>query len=163
MSTTRLLSLLLASAMSFPLTAQTAEEAQRLHTQGRECFNSGRIAEGRALTKRAVDMRRQLFGEHHADYITSLNNYALSFEMEKNYGEAIRLQRRVMELCDSLNPPHPNWGLYTLNYGRFLYCDGKNRKRQGYGKKPSEGWRSSASRMNTCSMHSPLYIPRPTT
>lgn len=128
MSTTRLLSLLLASAMSFPLTAQTAEEAQRLHTQGRECFNSGRIAEGRALTKRAVDMRRQLFGEHHADYITSLNNYALSFEMEKNYGEAIRLQRRVMELCDSLNPPHPNWGLYTLNYGRFLYCDGKKQE-----------------------------------
>ena len=122
----RIPTLLLLSALSLPLCAQSAEEAQRLHDLGRENFTAGNILQARKYTKQALDMRLKLFGEHHPDYITSLNNYALSFCEEKKYDEAVRLQERVMQLCDSLPAPHPNWGMYTLNMGRFYYLAGRN-------------------------------------
>lgn len=122
----RIPTLFLLSALSLPLCAQSAEEAQRLHDLGRDSFTAGNVLQARKYTKQALDMRLKLFGEHHPDYITSLNNYALSFCEEKHYGEAVRLQERVMQLCDSLPQPHPNWGLYTLNMGRFYYLAGRN-------------------------------------
>ena len=122
----RIPTLLLLSSLSLPLCAQSAEEAQRLHNLGRESFTAGHILQARKYTKQALDMRLKLFGEHHPDYITSLNNYALSFCEEKKYDEAVRLQERVMQLCDSLPAPHPNWGMYTLNMGRFYYLAGRN-------------------------------------
>lgn len=122
----RIPTLILLSALSLPICAQSAEEALRLHNLGRESFTAGNILQARKYTKQALDMRLKLYGEHHPDYITSLNNYALSFAEEKKYDEAIRLQQRVMQLCDSLPKPHPNWGLYTLNMGRFYYLAGRN-------------------------------------
>lgn len=122
----RIPTLLILSTLSLPICAQSAEEAQRLHNLGRESFTAGNVLQARKYTKQALDMRLKLFGEHHPDYITSLNNYALSFCEEKKYDEAVRLQERVMQLCDSLPSPHPNWGMYTLNMGRFYYLDGRN-------------------------------------
>ena len=67
------------------LCGQTQEEAQALHDKGRELMEAGKVTEGRDYTKRALDMRKQLFGEVNEDYINSLNNYANSFCMEENY------------------------------------------------------------------------------
>lgn len=107
--------------LSISLYAQTAEEAQRLHDKGRECFNAGKAAEAREYTLKAMEMRKQLFGEVNEDYITSLNNYALSFSMEENYDRAIELQTKVLQLCEQLKKPHKNIGMYTMNMGRFYY------------------------------------------
>jgi len=107
--------------LSCPVFAQTAEEAQALHDKGRECFNTGKIAEGREYTLQAIEMRKKLFGEINEDYITSLNNYALSFSMDNNFREAIELQEKVLRLCGKLPKPHKNIGLYTMNMGRFYY------------------------------------------
>lgn len=107
--------------LSNALYAQTAEEAQKLHDKGRECFNAGKLAEGREYTLKAMKMRKTLFGEVCEDYITSLNNYALSFSMEDNCERAIELQVRVLQLCDELPKPHKNIGLYTMNMGQLYY------------------------------------------
>ena len=112
---------LLLSLLSSSLYAQTAEEAQALHDKGRECFNAGKVAEGREYTLKAMEMRKTLFGEVSEDYITSLNNYALSFSMEKDNDKATELQAKVLQLCDKLPKPHRNIGMYTMNMGRFYY------------------------------------------
>ena len=112
---------LLLFLLSSSLYAQTAEEAQALHDKGRECFNEGKVAEGREYTLKAMEMRKTLFGEVSEDYITSLNNYALSFSMEKDNDKAIELQTKVLQLCDKLPKPHKNIGMYTMNMGRFYY------------------------------------------
>lgn len=112
---------LLLFLLSNSLYAQTAEEGQALHDKGRECFNAGKVAEARKDTLKAMEMRKQLFGEVNEDYISSLNNYALSFSMEENYDRAIELQTKVLQLCEQLKKPHKNIGMYTMNMGRFYY------------------------------------------
>lgn len=112
---------LLLFVLSTPLFSQTAEEAQALHDKGRECFNAGKVAEGRVYTLKAMEMRKTLFGEVNEDYITSLNNYALSFSMEQDNDKAIELQAKVLQLCDKLHKPHKNIGMYIMNMGRYYY------------------------------------------
>ena len=111
--------------LSSSLYAQTAEEAQKLHDKGRECFNTGKLTEGREYTLKAMEMRKALFGEVNEDYITSLNNYAFSFAMEENYDKATELQSKVLQLCDKLPKPHKNIGMYNMNMGRFHYLKGE--------------------------------------
>lgn len=104
--------------------AQTVHQADSLHQRGRELLNDGKIAEGRECTRQAVEIRKKLLGEVSEDYITSLNNYALSFSMEQNYTKAVELQEQVMNLCGKLKTPHKNLGMYTTNMGRFYYLSG---------------------------------------
>ena len=118
--------------MVVSLHAQTAEEATSLHEIGRKYLNEGKIAEGREYTKRAMDMRRELFGEVNEDYITSLNNYALSFNIEKQYAKARDLQGHLLVLCKKLKSPPPNLGMYTLNMGHFCYLNGDKQEAAKY-------------------------------
>lgn len=111
----------LLSLLSCSVFSQTAEDAQVLHDKGREAFNSGKIIEGREYTLQAMEMRKELFGEVNEDYITSLNNYALSFAMDNNVLKAIDLQKKVLSLCAELSKPHKNIGMYTMNMGHFYY------------------------------------------
>ena len=104
--------------------AQTVHQADSLHQRGRELLNDGKIVEGRECTRQAVEIRKKLLGEVSEDYITSLNNYALSFSMEQNYTKAVELQEQVMNLCGKLKTPHKNLGMYTTNMGRFYYLSG---------------------------------------
>ena len=67
---------------------QTAEQARELHQRGYALLDSGDYVQGREYTRQAMEMRRQLLGEVSEDYITSLNNYALSFAMEQNFQRA---------------------------------------------------------------------------
>ena len=110
------------------VTAQTTQQADSLHQRGRELLNEGKIAEGRECTRLAMEMRKTLLGEVSEDYITSLNNYALTFSMEKDYPKAVELQERVMTLCGKLNTPHKNLGMYTTNMGRFYCLNGDKKK-----------------------------------
>lgn len=114
-----------ALSLSMTINAQSPSEAQALHDKGKQCVNEGKIVEGRGYTKQALDMRKKLFGEVNGDYITSLNNYALSFALEKDYANAVKYQEQAMSLCDKLKEkqgkPHKNYGLYALNMGRFYY------------------------------------------
>lgn len=104
--------------------AQTTHQADSLHQRGRELVNEGKIVEGRECTRQTMEIRKQLLGEVNEDYITSLNNYAYSFWAEKNYQKAMELQEQVINLCEKLQTPHQNIGMYTTNMGRYYYLNG---------------------------------------
>lgn len=98
-----------------------AATADSLHKQGINLMSNGKLAEGRECTRLAMEIRKSLFGELNEGYITSMNNYAISFSMEKNLAKAIELQTMVLELCSRLSKPHKDIGMYTTNMGRFHY------------------------------------------
>lgn len=77
--------------LSINVNAQTLQDAQALHEEGRKCLSEGKIVQGRELTKRAMDIRKKLSGEENEDYITSLNNYAYTFALEKDFVKATEL------------------------------------------------------------------------
>lgn len=104
--------------------AQTIQQADSLHLRGKELLENGKIAEGRECTRQAMEIREKLLGKMSEDYITSLNNYALTFGMEQDYKKAVELQEQVMALCGKLKQPHKNIGMYTTNMGRFYYLNG---------------------------------------
>ncbi len=108
-------------ALSLNVGAQTLQDAKTLHEKGRKCLNEGNIAQGRELTKQAMDIRKKLSGEVDEDYITSLNNYAYTFALEKNFAKATELQEQVMALCEKLPKQHKNLGMYAFNMGRFYF------------------------------------------
>lgn len=113
---------------SFSGRAQSVQQADSLHQRGRELVNEGKIAEGRECTRQAMKIRKKLLGEVSEDYITSLNNYAFSFALDKDYQKAVELQEQVMSLCGKLKEPHKNIGMYTTNMGRFYYLNGDTEK-----------------------------------
>ncbi|MCH5312194.1 MAG: CHAT domain-containing protein [Prevotella sp.] len=108
--------------------AQTTQQADSLHQRGRELVNEGKIAEGRECMRLAMEIRKQLLGEVSEGYITSLNNYAYSYGAEKNYQKAMELQEQVINLCEKLQTPHRNIGMYTTNMGRYYYLNGDKAK-----------------------------------
>ncbi len=103
--------------------AQTRQQADSLHQRGRELIGAGQLVEGREYTRQAMEMRKTLLGEVSEDYITSLNNYALTYSMEENYAKAREIHQRVMELCERLPKPHPNLAMYATNMaGDCYFC-----------------------------------------
>lgn len=119
-----IISIIMLVISGITIQAQTTQQADSLHQRGRELLNEGKIAEGRECTYQAMEIRKNLLGEVSEDYITSLNNYALTFGMEKDYQKAVELQEQVMTLCAKLKQPHKNIGMYTTNMGRFYYLAG---------------------------------------
>jgi tetratricopeptide (TPR) repeat protein len=101
--------------------AQSLQQADSLHQRGRELLGEGKITEGRECTRQAMEIRKALLGEVSEEYITSLNNYAISFSMEEDYKQAILLQKQVMQLCGKLKQPHKNLGTYIMNMGRYYF------------------------------------------
>ena len=114
------------------LNAQTVEKARELHDKGRQCLMEGNIFDGREYTRQAMEMRRELFGEINEDYITTLNNYALSYFMSEDYPEALRMQQKVLDLCRELDRPHPEMRMFLTNIGRTCYFSGYYKDAAGY-------------------------------
>lgn len=104
--------------------AQTKQEADSLHEAGRALLNQGKAVEGRELTLKAMELRKKLFGEVSEDYITSLNNYASSFQIEEDYAKAKEIQEQVMALCGKLETPHKKLYLFTRNMSNYCYQTG---------------------------------------
>lgn len=100
---------------------QTIQQADSLHQRGRELADEGKIIEARACDLQAMKIRKKLFGEVNEDYISSLNNYAVTFSMEDNYEKASELQEHMMDLCAKLKSPHPKLELFAQNTGYSFY------------------------------------------
>ena len=101
--------------------AQTKQEADSLHEAGRVLLDQGKVVEGRELTLKAMEIRKKLFGEVSEDYITSLNNYASSYQDQKDYAKAREIQEQVMTLCGQLGTPHKKLYLFTRNMSSYCY------------------------------------------
>lgn len=102
----------------------TAEAAQSLHNTGRTYANLQQPLDARSYDEKALEIRKKLFGEASEPYITSLNNYALTYSLEEKYAEAMKHQQKVVQLLGELKTPHPQAGLFLLNMGRFYYLNG---------------------------------------
>lgn len=100
----------------------TAEYAQALHSTGRAYLSTNNIPAGREYTKRALELREKLFGKVSKEYIVSLNNYALSFLISNELDDALKYQTEVIALCDKVNPPYPDEGMYLINLGRIYHA-----------------------------------------
>ena len=116
--------LISAIVMSAAMTmaADSPEEAQELHTKGREFLNANDVANGREYTLKAAEMRERLFGKLSKEYIASLNNYALSYLISGEPQKALEYQTEVVELCRRMDPPHPDEGMYLINLGRIHHA-----------------------------------------
>lgn len=101
--------------------ADTPEWAQCRHDMGRCYLSKGDCENARIVIWQALDMRRRLFGEVSQQYISSLNNFALSYFQEGGYDKAIEMQLRVVELLDKLPSPHPADNMFRINLGRSYY------------------------------------------
>lgn len=100
---------------------ESAEYAQSLHNTGRAYLNIGNIEQGRNYTLKAVELRQKLFGKVSKEYITSLNNYALSYLISKDFTEALKYQTEVVDLCREMNPSHSDEGMYIINLARVYH------------------------------------------
>lgn len=101
---------------------ESPEYAQALHYTGRAYFNTDNIPDGREYSRRAMELREKLFGKESVKYISSLNNYALSFYMSDELEEALKYQTEVIELCRKMNPQNPDEGMYLINIGRIYHA-----------------------------------------
>lgn len=108
--------------------AGSGDFALSLHHTGRAYFNAGDISAGREYTRKAMELREKLFGKVSKEYLTSLNNYALSFLMADEPGEALKYQTEVVGLCRKMDPPHPDEGMYIINLGRAYHALGNEGK-----------------------------------
>ena len=86
--------LLLFSFVALLSYAQTKQQADSLHQQGRAYLNEGKIAESRECTRQAMEMRKTLLGEVSEEYITSINNYARTLCMAENYAKTVELKEQ---------------------------------------------------------------------
>lgn len=107
--------------------ANTADYATCLHNIGR-CFGAQqKISDGKLYTKKAVELRKKLFGELNDDYILSLNNYANFCCLENDYKSAWKYQLEVIMLCEKLDHKHPKTFLIYDNMARYcLLADDAN-------------------------------------
>lgn len=112
--------------------ASTPEYAQSLHNTGRAFLNINDIEKGREYTLKAANLRERLFGKVSKEYITSFNNYALSFLISGNPEQAIEHQTQVIELCRRMSPPHPDEGMYLINLGRAYSASGDRKNAVKY-------------------------------
>ena len=103
-----------------------ADYALALHLTGRAYLSAGEMASGREYTLKAARLREKLFGRVSKDYITSMNNYGLSFVLSDEPDKAVKPLTEVVELCRKMNPPHPDEGAYLINLGRALHAAGND-------------------------------------
>ncbi len=95
----------------------TADYGKCLHNIGRLYLNKGNFTLGRAYTLQGLNIRKRIYGEKSREYISSLNNYALSFSMENHYDKAIELQRKVCQLIDGMKKKETEYGGFYMNLG----------------------------------------------
>ena len=72
------------------------------------CMKTGREAEAMQHGNEALQLRRQMLGEHHPDYAESLSNMATYHYECRQYADAIDLQRQALQLQRQLlGEEHP--------------------------------------------------------
>jgi len=80
---------------------------------------TGRYEQAERLYQQALEIRRQVLGEQHPDFASSLNNLAALYgstgrseQAEPLYQQALEVSRQV------LGPNHPHTKIVQANYDR---------------------------------------------
>lgn len=72
-----------------------------LANRGLLYHSTGRYTKSEEFTKRALDMRRNLLGEKHEAYATSLNNLAMLYKDLGKYNEAEMYMRQALDILQN--------------------------------------------------------------
>jgi len=104
------------------LGAEPAVQAELYETLGNIYRQLGKLAPADTLLRAALDGRRALFGQEHADVASSLVALGLLRNSAAEYDEAERLIRDGLAMSQRLLPPtHPAVAKATMSLGQVLY------------------------------------------
>jgi len=115
---------------------ETSERIALLNRQSWLLNSSGRVSEARTFAAAAVEMGRNLLGEQHPRFASSLHVLALIHESMGDWIESQRLYRQTIEIRRAaLGEDHPNYAVALKNYARCLtsmgnYSEAENVYRQ---------------------------------
>ena len=93
-----------------------ADYANCLH-QLAICLSGDDVQLAMQYAKRAMELRKKLFGTLNEDYITSYSNVGIFYRIMKQYDEALRIHKEVLELSSQLTPVHKNIAMFAQNIG----------------------------------------------
>jgi CHAT domain-containing protein/tetratricopeptide (TPR) repeat protein len=108
-----------------PSEQEMQEEIGQLNEQAVGLYHAGRYSEALALAGRVCDLARQLWGEDHPAYATSLNNLAALFYSRGDYPQAEPLYRQALEIRRQvLGEDHPEYAQSLNNLTALYYSTG---------------------------------------
>lgn len=81
------------------------------------CLSGEDVSLAMQYAKQAMDLRKKLFGILNEDYITSYSNVGVFYRIMKQYDEALKIHREVLDLSLKLSPIHKNTAMYAQNIG----------------------------------------------
>ncbi len=101
----------------------SVDKALLLDVKGQLLYTLGDYHNAKIFFQQALELRRQLLGEEHLDYATSLNNVAAIYQQEGQYDEAEVFYRQALAIREeALDPTHPHVAA-SLNNLALLYID----------------------------------------
>lgn len=83
--------------------------------------SQGRLDEAETLLRRVLGLRREVYGERHAQVSIALNNLAGVLDEEGDLAGAIELMQESLDIArEALGPGHPDVAKLTSNFGAML-------------------------------------------
>jgi CHAT domain-containing protein/tetratricopeptide (TPR) repeat protein len=96
-------------------------EAAQLHGRVGQLRQQRKIREALPLAQKALEIRKEVLGEHHPDYADSLNSLALLYEDQGEYAKAASLCREALQIKKQvLGERHPDYAA-SLSKLAMLY------------------------------------------
>jgi len=96
-------------------------QADEQNRRAWDLFRDGKVAEAFAAVQQALEVRRRILGEEHADCADSLNNLALLWEQKGDYEKALPLLQQALSVRKkTLGETHPYYA-QSLNGLAFWY------------------------------------------
>jgi tetratricopeptide (TPR) repeat protein len=84
-----------------PVDRRRLGEEGQLSRQVVQLYQQGKTQEAIPLAQKALELRKQVLGERHPDYSRSLNNLALLYKSQGEYGKVVLTDGDVTQLADS--------------------------------------------------------------
>jgi serine/threonine-protein kinase len=131
-------------ARAAELSSQPAMQAQMLDVLGRLNMQVGKNDHAKSLLERALGIRRQLYGENHPDYVTTLSNLADAVDLTDKPEQVVALHRQVLDARRRLsgdNDPK------TID-ARWAFAQAVHRSGDSKGAAPIfDGWLAAIARL----------------
>jgi CHAT domain-containing protein len=104
---------------------QKRAETERLNKQVVALFQAGRYGEALSSARRELALRKEVQGERHPDYASSLNNLAVLLERQGDYAAARPLHEKALAIRkEVLGERHPNYAGSLQNLALLLKSQG---------------------------------------
>jgi CHAT domain-containing protein/tetratricopeptide (TPR) repeat protein len=102
-----------------------AAKAIQLNGKVVALYQAGKSAEALKVAQEALAIRKEVLGEKHPDYATSLNNLGGLYESQRNYAKAEPLVRQALEIRkEVLGEEHPHFAQILNNLGSLYNTQG---------------------------------------